>query len=215
MTTLDVPQGSEAWFAARRGVPSCSRFDQIVTAVHGKRSAAQDSLIDELLAESLCPPDLGELGRPRMTAEMESGMKLEAEARCSYELEYATEPVREVGFILATCGLFGGSPDALVGETGGVEIKCPNASTHVGYVRGGTLPNQYRCQVHGYMIVTGRAWWDFFSYHRGIPPFRLRVERDEFTAKLNEELLTFCQRYNEARAAFKLPPLGPATEAAA
>lgn len=214
MTTIDVPQGSEAWFAARRGVPSCSRFDQIVTAVQGKRSSAQDSLIDELLAEALCPVEQQD-SRPRITPEMESGMKLEAEARCCYELEFATEPVREVGFILATCGLFGGSPDALVGETGGVEIKCPNASTHVGYVRGGTLPNQYRCQVHGYMIVTGRAWWDFFSYHRGIPPFRLRVERDEFTAKLHDELLVFCQRYNEARAAFKLPPLGPANQQAA
>ncbi len=215
MTTLDAPQRSEDWFNARRGLPTCSRFDKILTAVQGKRSAGQETLIDELLAESLCPPEQGFI-RPA-TADMEYGMKLEAEARCAYELEYATEPVKEVGFILADCGMFGGSPDALVGETGGVEIKCPNAATHIGYFRGGILPTEYRCQVHGYMVVTGRAWWSFFSYARNVSPFHLRVVRDDFTEKLSAELREFCERYNKARAMFDLPPLGsvsPQTEAA-
>lgn len=206
MTTVEQPQRSEAWYEARRGIPTCSRFDKIVTAVQGKRSAAQDTLIDELIAESLCPPQDGFI-RPS-TAEMEYGMKLEAEARCCYELDHAKEPVREVGFILSDCGMFGGSPDALVGESGGLEIKCPNPATHIGYARAGVLPNDYRCQVHGYMVVTGRAWWDFFSYVRGLQPFHLRVMRDEFTAKLHGELILFCQRYNEARVKFDLPPLG-------
>jgi hypothetical protein len=146
---------------------------------------------------------------------MEQGMKLEAEARCSYELEHATEPVSEVGFVLADCGMFGGSPDALVGESGGVEIKCPNPSTHIRYMRDGTLPNEYKCQVHGYMIVTGRDWWSFFSYARHLPPLHVRVKRDEFTAKLEAELMSFCQRYNAARAIFNLPPLGSTAKAAA
>ncbi len=206
MTTSDAPQRSERWFEMRRGIPTCSRFDKILTAVQGKSAAAQETLINELIAESICPPEEGFI-RPA-TAEMEYGMKLEAEARCAYELEHATEPVKEVGFILSDCGRFGGSPDAIVGENGGVEIKCPNSATHIGYVRGGVLPNEYRCQVHGYLIVTGRAWWDFMSYARNLPPLRLRIQPDDFTRKLSAELAAFCGRYNEARKQFGLPPIG-------
>ena len=213
MTTFDAPQRSEGWYEARRGLPTCSRFDKILTAVQGKPSSAQQTLINELLAESLCPPQEGMIRLA--TAEMEYGMKLEAEARVAYQLEFATEPVTEVGFMLADCGLFGGSPDALVGEDGGVEIKCPNASTHISYYRGGELPNEYKCQVHGYMIVSKREWWDFFSYARFVLPFYIRVERDEFTAKLEAELLDFCARYNEARRLFDLPQIGAAQVAEA
>jgi hypothetical protein len=216
MTTLAAPQRSEAWFAARRGLPTCSRFDRILTAVKGEPSKAQSALIDELIAESICPPEDG-LIRNVVTPEMEYGMKLEAEARCAYEMEFAPGPVSEVGFVLHASGLFGGSPDALVGEDGGCEIKCPSPAVHVGYYRAGVLPGDYRCQVHGYMAVTGRAWWSFFSYARHFPPFHLRVMRDDFTAKLEAELLAFCKRYNEARAKFDLAPIGsmsPQTEAA-
>lgn len=209
MKVQEFNQRSEAWFEARRGLPTCSRFDKILTAAKAQRSAGQDTLINELLAESLCPPEQGVI--LPMTPEMEAGIKLEAEARCCYELEHASAPVREVGFIVADCGLYGGSPDGLVGDVGGVEIKCPNAATHIGYVRDGVLPNEYKCQVHGYMVVTGREWWDFFSYHRGIKPFRLRVQRDDFTAKLASELDAFCALYNQARAAFGLKPFENAT----
>lgn len=209
MTVLDVPQGSAAWFAARRGIPTASRFDQILTAAKGLPSAAQDTLIDELIAESLLP--LQDDGT-RASADMMAGMRLEAEARCGYELGFAEFPVKECGFVLSDCGRFGGSPDALVGEAGGVEIKCPAAATHIGYIRDGLLPNVYKCQVHGYMIVTGRTYWDFYSHHRGLPPFLLRVVRNDFTEKLAAELAGFCTRYNEERVKFKLPPFGKGTQ---
>ncbi len=105
--------------------------------------------------------------------------------------------------------MFGGSPDAFVGDDGGAEIKCPNATTHVGYIRAGVLPDNYKCQVHGYMVVTGRLWWDFFSYHPGLRPFHLRVVSDDFTRKLADELGRFAARLNEARAKFDLKPIGP------
>lgn len=210
MKTHAVAQRSEQWFAARRGLPTCSRFDSILTPKTGKASAAQESLINELIAESIQPPEAGLIKPQFTTAEMEQGMVLEAEARCAYELEFAPEPVSEVGFVTHDSGLFGGSPDALVGESGGVEIKCPLLSTHIGYVRAGDLPSDYKCQVHGYLIVTGRGWWDFFSYARNAAPFRLRVTRDDFTAKLEAELHAFCARYNAERAKFNLPPVGGA-----
>lgn len=210
MKAVAVSQRSEQWFSARRGLPTCSRFDAILTAKTEKPSAAQSTLINELIAESIQPPEAGLIKPQYVSPEMEQGMILEGEARCAYELEFAPEPVSEVGFVLHDSGLFGGSPDALVGESGGAEIKCPLLSTHIGYVRAGELPSDYRCQVHGYLIVTGRAWWSFFSYARGAKPFHLRVERDAFTAKLEAELFAFCARYNAERAKFNLPPIGNA-----
>lgn len=208
MNISTAPQRSEDWFKARRGLPTCSRFDSILTPKTGKPSSAQDSLINELIAESLQPPEAGLIKPQYMSPEMEQGIILEAEARCRYEFDFATDTVREVGFIAHESGLFGGSPDALVGESGGVEIKCPNLATHIGYVRDGELPPAYKCQVHGYLIVTGRAWWSFFSYARNAEPFHIRVTPDDFTQKLADELRAFVARYNQERAKFKLPPIG-------
>lgn len=214
MKYIDVPQRSVEWFNARRGLPTCSRFDSILTPKTGKPAAAQETLINELIAESIMPPEAG-LIKPQFTSEdIERGMILEAEARCAYELEFAPKghPVTEKGFLLHDSGLFGGSPDALVGEIGGCEIKCCAPATHVGYFRAGVLPDCYRCQVHGYLVVTGRPWWSFFSYARHFPPMHVRVMRDDFTEKLQVELFAFCARYNLVRADFGLPPIGNASE---
>ncbi len=207
MTILDHPQRSAPWFAARRGIPTASRFNMILTPARGDPSTQQAKLIDELLAESLCPVE--EALPEYVSAEMEMGMRLEAEGRCAFEFEFANgQPVRDVGFILSDCARFGGSPDSLVGEDGGLELKCPQPATHIGYLRAGALPADYKLQLHGYMIVTGRKWWSFMSYARHLPRFHLRIERDDFTEKLARELAAFAEKYNEARKAFDLPPLG-------
>jgi hypothetical protein len=212
MKLFSVEQRSEAWFSARRGLPTCSRFDSILTPRNAAPSSGQQTLINELIAESILPPELGSI-KPQFTNDdIERGMILEAEARCAYDMEFAKgQPVTQVGFVLHESGLFGGSPDALVGEDGGVEIKCPAPATHIGYIRKGVLPDAYRCQVHGYLIVTGRPYWDFFSYARAFQPFHLRVTRDDFTDKLESELNAFCIRYNRERADFGLPPIGNAS----
>ncbi len=205
MKTLDVEQRSQAWFEARRGMPTASRFDMILTPAKGEPSKSQDTLINQLISESILPPQEGEL--KYTSEEMIEGMRLEAEARCKYMLDYAKGDVKEVGFIIHESGLFGASPDGLTGEDGGLELKCPAGPTIVSYIRAGVLPPEYRCQVHGSMVVTGRKYWDFMAYHRSFPEFFLRVERDEFTDKLEAELFSFAKKYNEVRVKFGLPPL--------
>lgn len=202
MTIHDFPQRSDAWFAARRGLPTCSAFDKILTPAKGAPSSSQDKLINELIAESLCPT----FGPGYTSADMDAGTGMEAEARSFYAFTTGAE-VREVGLIVSDCGRFGGSPDGLVGEDGGLEIKCPSASTQIAYIRGGALPDDYKCQVHGHLVVTGRRWWDFLSYYQGLPEFLVRVERDAFTDKLAAEMDRFCTRYNAARVVFGLAPL--------
>lgn len=40
------------------------------------------------------------------------------------------------------------------------------------------LPSEYKAQVYGQLLVTGREWSDFVSYWPGLPMLRIRVTRD-------------------------------------
>ena len=125
-------------------------------------------------------------------ANMERGVELEGQARDMYSLIAGNE-VRQVGFCMQDKGLYGCSADGLIGDDGGIEIKCPASHTHVEYLLGGKLPTTYVQQVQGCMFVTGRSWWDFVSYYPGLRLLRIRIERDEFFIKQLEIALNeFC-----------------------
>lgn len=207
MKTYDIGQRTEEWFACRQGLPTASNFSSILSPVKATPSAAQKTLIAELVAEALLPgaPD-GLIPSGPMTYDMIHGMQMEDEARKAYAFETGLD-ARLVGFCEHDSGRFGCSPDAIVGEDGGTEIKCPALKTHIGWLLDGGLPDEHKLQVHGSLIVTGRAWWDFWSYSRMAPPLRVRVVPDEFTAKLAHELNRFCDKLDAARARFGLPPL--------
>jgi len=196
MKIIECKQGTPEWFAARVGKVTASVMDRIITPKTGKPSAQQHGLICEMLADESMggAPD----GVEFMSRAMEHGVTVEPEARRWYAFD-ADADVEQVGLCVSDCGRFGCSPDGLVGEDGGLELKCPLAKTHIGYILAGGLPDDYKAQVHGSLIVTGRSWWDFVSYCYGLPAFKVRVVRDDFTAALEAELLAFWPRYTEAR----------------
>jgi len=166
-------QGSPEWLASRLGIPSASMFAKIVTT-KGAWSTSADSYINQLVAERLT----GEREEVFQSHHMIRGTELEPDARDLYSLMTDSE-VTEVGFCLHDTLAAGCSPDGLIGEDGGLEIKCPAPSTHVEYLRGGVLPSKYKQQVMGCLWITGREWWDFMSYHPTMKPLIVRVERDE------------------------------------
>ena len=182
MRIIVAEQRSPEWFAARLGVPSASQFGKVVTPT-GKSSTQADGYLNKLVAEILT----GESDQPEANDAMIRGTVLEPEARAYYELIGGT--VEEVGFCLHDDG-FGCSPDGLAGDTGLLEIKCPLSHTHVEYLREGVLPGLYVPQVQGQLLVTGREWCDFLSYHPDMRPLLIRVERDEkFIKTLHEALI--------------------------
>jgi len=193
----DVEQGSEQWFALRRGIPTASQFGRIFTG-GGKASAQRDDYIHELVAQFHCPEIPAE--EPYISKAMERGMMLEAEARAWYCLDQRRDVTR-VGFLTTACGRFGGSPDALVSDIGCLEIKCPQPKTHVGYCLRGVLPTEYKPQVHGYLWLTGLLWCDFLSYCPGLPPLLVRVAPDDYTGALGKALEAFHADYLIARDA--------------
>ncbi len=108
----------------------------------------------------------------------EQGEILEPQVRGWFELEHDCI-IRQVSFVRTGDGKAGCSPDGLIGEDEGIEIKCPRPQTHVKYLRQGGLPKEYALQVHGSLFVTGRKRWHFLSYCRRFAPLLITIERDE------------------------------------
>jgi hypothetical protein len=176
MIIHDCPQGTPEWAAVRLGIPTASRVGDILTPKTLKLSGSAGKYRNQLVAEWLC-------GHPIDWSDgagwMERGRDMEAEARKWYAFSRDCD-VRQVGFISRDDGLFGCSPDGLVGDDGGLELKCPALHTHVGYLLNPTdLAEQYRGQVQASLYVTGRAWWDLVSYSPDLPAVELRIEPDE------------------------------------
>ena len=184
---LNIEQRSSAWFEARRGIPTASCYKKIITST-GKPAASAGTYMNELLAEWL-----GASEEPFENEWMARGTELEPNARALYELTTDLE-VEEVGFVTGLDGNTGGSPDGLT-KKGGLEIKCPKASTHIKYLLSGKCPADYYPQVQGCMWLCEKDKWDFLSYHPELPPFLITVERDdEFIHALELELDKFVGR---------------------
>lgn len=179
--TLECEQGSEQWRLARCGVVTSSEFGKIVTTT-GTASSQAVAYRRKLLAEWLTGQPVDSLDGMRW---VDRGKEKEPEARAYYEF-VAGNNVDEVGLIyLDERRLISCSPDGLVGDDGGLEIKNPAPHTHLGYLIDAKLPTAYVAQVQGSLWVTGRQWWDFLSYRPDIEPLIVRVRRDEaYIAKL-------------------------------
>ena len=184
MIILGHEQGSPEWLAARLGKPSASMFSKLITTT-GKPSSSADGYINQLIAERLT----GQSEPFYVTEWMARGTELEPEARKAYEF-LSNNDVVETGFILDISSECGCSPDGLIADKGGLEIKCPAPQTMVSYLRDDQVGvKKYWQQIQGCMWISQREWWDFFAYHPEMPHVIVRVERDEeYIAKLAEEV---------------------------
>lgn len=193
MIIIDVEQGTPEWHEARLGIPTASRFKEIVTPAKAELSKTSETYLRELLAEWLS----GQPTESFSSSWMQRGQELESPARTLYQFEREIE-VRQVGF--CRLGDLGYSPDGLCGGDGLLEIKCPKPSTHIGYLMEGVLPTEYRAQVMGGLLITDRNWCDFLSYCPGMPPLLVRVDRDDkYIAKLKSGLDAFLTKLYEGR----------------
>lgn len=206
MKIHDVKQGSDEWLALRLGKPTASEFDALISPLweirkgEGPKTYLYNKLTERLLGR---PLDDGN------SFAMEQGSILESEAIPFYEFSNDVRVTR-VGFCTTDDGRIGCSPDGLIGEDGGIEVKCPKPETHLKYLMQGGVPKEYRAQVYGSMLVTGRKWWKFMSYSRQFPALVVHVERDEeIMATMQEALDGFLTAFDigmERIAALKAHP---------
>lgn len=173
MEIIACEQGSPEWFAARLGIPTASEFHTVMAVgVKGGKSVTRVDYLNKLAGEILT----GEPMASYTNGDMERGKLQEDEARDLYSFLNDIEPQR-VGFVRN--GGKGASPDSLLDQNGGLEIKSAAAHVQIKRLLADELPSEHKAQVHGNIWVCEREWWDFASYCPKLPLFVKRVYRDE------------------------------------
>lgn len=182
MIIVECEQGSEAWKLARVGIPTASSFGKLVTNTlkdgEYKQSSQLAGYAANLAAELFAGKALEDFDG---NSWLDRGKEKEAEAIALYEFTNDVT-VTKVGFITTDDGLCGCSPDALVGEDGGLEVKCLKAESHVEvgsyYKKHGHVPVKYTQQVQACLWITGRHHWDQWFWHPDLPPLMVRQTPD-------------------------------------
>lgn len=185
---IDCKQGEPEWFMARLGIPTASEFSTVMAKGEGKtRKAYMLKLAGEILT--------GEPMDSYTNQHMERGKILEDEARDLYAFQKNADPIR-VGFVRN--GPKGASPDSLLGDNGGLEIKTALAHIQIDRLMKNELPSEHKAQVQGSLWVCEREYWDFVSYcSPKLPLFVKRIYRDNgYIANLSGEI----DRFNEELA---------------
>jgi hypothetical protein len=184
---IQCEQNTPEWLAARLGIPTASRFKDVLAKGEGK---TRKRYMLDLAGERLT----GEPVESFSNAHMERGKAMEDEARDLYMFMTDAEP-RGVGFIRN--GDKGCSPDSLIGDNGGLEIKTKLPALQIECILADKLPSEHVAQVQGFLWVAEREWVDFVSYWPRLPLFVKRVYRDEpYIKTLAEEV----QRFNDELA---------------
>jgi hypothetical protein len=196
---FNFDQGSPEWYACRLGIPTASRFKDVLAKGEGK---TRRRYMLDLMGERIT----GEPVESFSNAHMERGKAMEDEARDLYCFMTDAEPER-VGFVRN--GDVGCSPDSFIGKSGGLEIKTKLPALQLECLLADKLPSEHVAQVQGFLWVAEREWVDFVSYWPRMPLFVKRVYRDEEyiknlaaeVARFNDEMLSLIEKVQPTKAA--------------
>ncbi len=198
MIYQDIEQGSPEWFALRCGKVTASRINDVMAKTKTGYGAGRANYMAELLVERLT----GETAPSYTSSAMQWGIETEPQARAAYEFKtdndvelvtFADHPHIEMA---------GASPDGLIGDSGLVEIKCPNTATHLDYLLTRKIPQKYLDQMQWQMACLDREWCDFMSFDPRLPEHLnsliIRVCRDEKRiGEIGIEVMTFLNDLEE------------------
>jgi hypothetical protein len=196
---IQCEQSTPEWYAARLGIPTASRFKDVLAKGEGKtRKRYMLDLAGERLTGDPC--------EGYTNAHMERGKVMEDEARDLYMFMTDAE-CRCVGFVRN--GDKGASPDSLIGDKGMLEIKTKLPALQIECILADKLPSEHVAQVQGALWVAEREWLDFVSYWPRLPLFVKRVYRDEpyiqnlaaEVARFNSEMIDLIEKIQPTKAA--------------
>lgn len=181
-------QGSEGWFQERLGYATASCFADVMAKGQGITRA---KYMRRLVAERLT----GKPAESYSNDHMLRGTEQEPYARLAYE-SLTGSLVQEVGFIKHSAIMIGCSPDGLIDDDGGLEIKSVLPTVQIETMERGGCPPAHIAQIQGSLYITGRKWWDFVSYSPDMPEcLRVYIYRVEpqigFLATLENEIKAF------------------------
>lgn len=160
-------------------------------------SAADNDTSRAVVATLVAERITGVVEETRMTDDMFRGVLHEPYARDLYSGHY--QQAVEVGFMRldADDWTLGLSPDGLVADEGGIEIKCPRPKGHLNTILADAVPAQHMAQVQSALLVSGRKWWDYVSFNAGMPLFVKRVYPDPMW---HEAIVAACRQFEKTAA---------------
>lgn len=152
----NIEQQSPEWFEVRKGKMTASHAQAIANHKKGL-----ETYIIEMMSEYFSSGEKAHFS----SKHTDRGNELEPIARAGYEFEFDVE-VSEVGFIEYNEWV-GCSPDGLVGEDGGIEIKSIDDTNYFRHLLYGEneIESKYIWQVQMCLLITGRKWWDLIIYN--------------------------------------------------
>jgi len=171
----ELEQGTEEWHKAREGKMTASH----ATAI-GNVGKGLETYVKEIIRKQMSSNKESSYSNK----DLERGHELEPVARQMYELENSVE-VEQVGFIEHS-ELVGCSPDGLVGDEGGTEIKCPDDKVYFDYLleKEDAISSDYIWQCQMNLFITGRKWWDLIIYNpnfeKSMFVFRILPDENKF-----------------------------------
>ena len=187
---IDCEQRSAEWFAARCGRITASHMAELFaySKAKGKETVELKERANyrmKLLAERLT----GQVTSNFVTNEMKWGQEQEEYARSAYEVKHNVF-VEEIGFAVHPIYEFAGaSPDGLVGDKSGLEIKCLTTARHLEIWKSREVPQEYADQIQWNMVCCERDKWDFVCFDSRLPAhLQLLVIPVAYDEKRVEEL---------------------------
>ena len=208
MKIIECDQGTDAWLAARAGIPTASEFSTVLAkGKDGGASVTRRKYLYKLAGERLT----GDPAENYSNQYMDRGHVLEPQAREDYAFINDVEP-EIIGFVTTDDGGAGCSPDSFIGAAGALEIKTGAPHILLDHMFKGEFPTEHKAQCQGVLWVAEREWIDLLIYWPKMKPFIVRAARDEAyirdlasaVAKFNEEIVDVVDRYRRLGAPGRL-----------
>lgn len=156
VTFHDAPQGTPEWAEARKGRITCSKFKDARDRLKSGAPSGKCTLYARNVARERMG---GKAEDVYQNAAMRFGSEQEPFARMAYETTTGYM-VQEVGFAATDCGMFGLSPDGLIGTDGVLEIKTMVGSDNLFTTVIEEDYSAYIDQCLGYLLFLDRQWVD-------------------------------------------------------
>jgi putative phage-type endonuclease len=186
----DVVQGSNEWFAVRKGVITASGFAHVMAKGGGK---TRTSYLERLATEIVT----GQRVATFQNEHTRRGVELEPEARAWYAMQYDCDP-EIVGFVYNEKLKLGCSPDAYVGDRKILEIKTKLPELVTACLRRQEVPPAHMAQCQGNLWICEREVLDFLAYWPGMPPAKITVVRNEvYIRRMAVEIERFREDLNK------------------
>lgn len=171
----------EAWLEGRKGRIGSSRLGNMFS----KRDKKPLKGFYEVIAERIALPV------PEENV-MDRGHRLEEEAVRRFNEETGKEAVRDL--IIWTRDdneYISASPDAAIGETEAVEVKCLNSASHIEAWLTREVPKEYQEQSIQYFIVNEKLQTLYFCFYDPRMPkdfFYITINRSDIEDQISEFL---------------------------